>query len=68
MAEGCSNAAIAQRLVITGRAVEKHVSGIFLKLGIPPSTDDHRRVKAVHYYLDHYYLDHYYLDHAATAL
>lgn len=53
MAEGRSNAAIAQQLVITNRAVEKHVSGIFLKLGIPPSTDDHRRVKAVLYYLDH---------------
>ena len=47
MAEGRSNSAIAQRLVITDGAVEKHVSGIFNKLGLPPSDADHRRVLAV---------------------
>lgn len=47
MAEGRSNSAIAQRLVITEGAVEKHVSGIFSKLGLPPSDADHRRVLAV---------------------
>jgi DNA-binding NarL/FixJ family response regulator len=53
MAQGRSNAAIAKELVITGRAVEKHISGIFLKLDIAPSTDDHRRVMAVLRYLNH---------------
>jgi DNA-binding NarL/FixJ family response regulator len=47
MAEGRSNQAIAERLVITLRAVEKHVTSIFSKLGLPASTDDHRRVLAV---------------------
>jgi DNA-binding NarL/FixJ family response regulator len=47
MAEGRSNVAIAQKLVITDGAVEKHVSGIFTKLGLPPSEADHRRVLAV---------------------
>jgi DNA-binding NarL/FixJ family response regulator len=47
MAEGRSNAAIAQRLVITERAVAKHTASIFLKLGLQPSDDDNRRVMAV---------------------
>jgi DNA-binding NarL/FixJ family response regulator/class 3 adenylate cyclase len=51
MAEGRSNQAIAERLVITLRAVEKHVTSIFSKLGLPASTDDHRRVLAVLTYL-----------------
>jgi DNA-binding NarL/FixJ family response regulator len=51
MAEGRSNAAIAQRLVITERAVAKHTAAIFLKLGLQPSDDDNRRVLAVLAYL-----------------
>ena len=47
MAQGRSNQAIADRLVITLRAVEKHVSSIFDKLGLPATSDDHRRVLAV---------------------
>jgi DNA-binding NarL/FixJ family response regulator len=47
MAEGRSNAAIAEALVVTEGAVEKHVSNIFMKLGLPPSEQDHRRVLAV---------------------
>jgi DNA-binding NarL/FixJ family response regulator len=47
MAEGRSNHAIATRLVITERAVEKHVQSIFSKLQLPPAEDDHRRVLAV---------------------
>jgi DNA-binding NarL/FixJ family response regulator len=47
MAEGRSNHAVAARLVITERAVEKHVTSIFSKLGLPPAEDDHRRVLAV---------------------
>ena len=47
MAEGYSNQAIADRLVVTVRAVEKHVTSIFDKLGLPASTDSHRRVLAV---------------------
>ncbi|WP_433183772.1 response regulator [Actinoallomurus sp. CA-150999] len=47
MAEGRSNAAIAQQLVITERAVVKHTASIFLKLGLQPSDDDNRRVLAV---------------------
>jgi DNA-binding NarL/FixJ family response regulator len=47
MAEGRSNRAIATRLVITERAVEKHVTSIFGKLRLPPAEDDHRRVLAV---------------------
>ncbi len=52
MAEGRSNAAIAAELVVTERAVEKHVTGIFAKLELPPSSDDHRRVIAVLRFLD----------------
>jgi DNA-binding NarL/FixJ family response regulator len=47
MAEGRTNQAIADRLVVTEGAVEKHVSNIFGKLGLPPSDADHRRVLAV---------------------
>ena len=47
MAEGRSNQGIADRLVITERAVEKHVTAILDKLGITPAPDDHRRVLAV---------------------
>jgi DNA-binding NarL/FixJ family response regulator len=52
MAEGRTNAAIARRLVITSKAVSKHIAGIFAKLGLPPSDDDHRRVLAVLTYLN----------------
>jgi DNA-binding NarL/FixJ family response regulator len=45
--EGRSNRAIAEKLVVSERAVEKHVTSIFLKLGLPASQDDHRRVLAV---------------------
>jgi DNA-binding NarL/FixJ family response regulator len=51
MAEGRTNQAIAERLVITGRTVEKHVNSILAKLGLPESPDDHRRVLAVLVYL-----------------
>jgi DNA-binding NarL/FixJ family response regulator len=47
MAEGRSNAAIAERMVVTERAVEKHVTSIFGKLGLTPAPEDHRRVLAV---------------------
>ena len=52
MAEGRSNAAIAQRLFITEKAVSKHAAGIFAKLGLALSDDDNRRVLAVLAYLD----------------
>jgi DNA-binding NarL/FixJ family response regulator len=52
MAEGRSNSGIADRLVISERAVEKHVSNIFSKLGLPASDADHRRVLAVLAYLE----------------
>jgi DNA-binding NarL/FixJ family response regulator len=52
MAEGRSNGAIAGILVISERAVEKHISNIFSKLGLPPSDAHHRRVLAVLRYLD----------------
>jgi DNA-binding NarL/FixJ family response regulator len=52
MAEGRSNVAIARQLVVTERAVEKHVANIFTKLDLPPSGQDHRRVLAVLRYLD----------------
>lgn len=47
MAEGRSNHGIAQQLVVTDRAVEKHVTNIFGKLDLPAAPDDHRRVLAV---------------------
>jgi len=51
MAEGRSNAAIAQRLVISERAVAKHTASIFLRIDLQPSEDDNRRVLAVLAYL-----------------
>jgi DNA-binding NarL/FixJ family response regulator len=47
MAEGLSNIAIAERLVVTERAVEKHVTSIFAKLGLSAGSEHHRRVLAV---------------------
>jgi DNA-binding NarL/FixJ family response regulator len=47
MAEGRSNTAIADTLVVSEGAVEKHVSSIFTKLELAPSESDHRRVLAV---------------------
>jgi DNA-binding NarL/FixJ family response regulator len=47
MAEGRTNSAISRTLVVGAGAVEKHISSIFAKLGLPPSGDDHRRVLAV---------------------
>lgn len=52
MAEGHSNSALAAQLHITERAVEKHISSIFTKLDLPPSTAHHRRVLAVVTYLN----------------
>lgn len=52
MAEGRSNHAIAEQLVITERAVEKHVTSIFSKLDLPPTAEAHRRVLAVLKYLE----------------
>ena len=52
MAEGRSNGAIASTLVITQRAVEKHVKSIFQKLRLPPADTDHRRVLAVLRFLE----------------
>ena len=51
MAEGRSNQAIAEALVVTGRAVEKHVTSIFSKLDLANTPEDHRRVLAVLAYL-----------------
>ena len=51
MAEGRSNHAIAEQLVVTERAVEKHVTSIFAKLKLPAASEDHRRVLAVLAYL-----------------
>ena len=51
MAEGRSNSGIARSMVVTEGAVEKHISSILGKLGLPPSDDDHRRVLAVLAYL-----------------
>ncbi|KPC84519.1 MULTISPECIES: LuxR C-terminal-related transcriptional regulator [Streptomyces] len=52
MAQGRSNVAIASQMVVTERAVAKHTSNIFSKLGLPVSDDDNRRVLAVLAYLD----------------
>ena len=51
MAEGKSNQGIAEALVVTEAAVEKHVTGIFQKLGLGPTATEHRRVRAVLAYL-----------------
>ncbi|MGE0881201.1 MAG: response regulator [Acidimicrobiia bacterium] len=47
MAEGLSNAGIARRLTVSDGAIEKHISSIFTKLGLPASESEHRRVLAV---------------------
>jgi DNA-binding NarL/FixJ family response regulator len=47
VAQGHSNAAVAERLVLSERAVEKHINSIFAKLDLPEARDAHRRVKAV---------------------
>ncbi len=52
MAEGRSNSAIAQRLFVSDKAVSKHCTSIFVKLNLPPSDDDNRRVLAVLAYLN----------------
>jgi DNA-binding NarL/FixJ family response regulator len=52
MAEGHGNATIAKMLVVTERAVHKHIGNVFLKLGLPPSDSGHRRVLAVLAYLN----------------
>ncbi|MER7758929.1 response regulator transcription factor [Streptomyces sp. NPDC097619] len=52
MAEGRTNSAVAKQLVVSDGAVEKHVSNIFMKLGLSPSDGDHRRVLAVLTYLN----------------
>jgi DNA-binding NarL/FixJ family response regulator len=51
MAEGRSNAAVAAALVITEKAVSKHIASIFMKLDLPPSDDHNHRVMAVLAYL-----------------
>jgi len=51
MAEGRSNAAIGKQLHLADSSVEKHISSIFTKLGLPPAEGDHRRVLAVLKYL-----------------
>jgi DNA-binding NarL/FixJ family response regulator len=51
MAEGHTNSSIADRLVVTGGAVEKHIRNVFQKLGLPPTDQQHRRVLAVLTYL-----------------
>jgi DNA-binding NarL/FixJ family response regulator len=51
MAQGRSNSGIAEELVLTTGAVEKHVANILMKLRLPPSDTDHRRVLAVLRYL-----------------
>ena len=52
MAEGRSNRAIAERLFVTEHTVEKHIKNILGTLGLPMSSDDHRRVLAVITYLN----------------
>jgi DNA-binding NarL/FixJ family response regulator len=52
MAQGRSNSAIAQRLFVSEKAVSKHSTSIFIKLGLEPSDDDNRRVLAVLAYLN----------------
>ncbi len=53
MAEGRTNGMIAEALVVTEGAVEKHVTNIFQKLGLPPADQAHRRVLAVLRFLEH---------------
>jgi DNA-binding NarL/FixJ family response regulator len=52
MAEGRSNASVAAHLVVSEKAVSKHIANIFMKLDLPPSDDDNRRVRAVLAYLN----------------
>jgi DNA-binding NarL/FixJ family response regulator len=52
LAQGRSNAAIADTFTISPRVVEKHVASIFAKLGLPPSHNDNRRVLAAIKYLE----------------
>jgi DNA-binding NarL/FixJ family response regulator len=52
MAQGMTNAAVADRLVISDGAVEKHIGNIFSKLGLEPRPEEHRRVRAVLTYLE----------------
>ena len=52
MAEGHDNTTIATTLVVTERSVSKHIGNVFLKLGLPPSDNGHRRVLAVLAYLN----------------
>ncbi|MEW2530141.1 response regulator transcription factor [Streptomyces sp. NPDC047071] len=52
MAEGRDNASIAAALVVSDRAVSKHIGNVFLKLGLPPTDSGHRRVLAVLAYLN----------------
>jgi DNA-binding NarL/FixJ family response regulator len=51
MAEGWTNRAIAEEIVVSERAVERHVTSIFSKLGLPQSGKEHRRVLAVLAYI-----------------
>ncbi len=51
IAQGKSNAAVAESLFLSLRAVEKHINSLFAKLGLSGETDIHRRVKAVLLYL-----------------
>ncbi len=53
MAEGRTNGSIAGHMVVTEGAVEKHVTNIFIKLGLPPADQAHRRVLAVLRYLEY---------------
>lgn len=52
MAEGWSNAAIGQRLHLSGRTVETHIGSIFAKLALPETPDENRRVRAILVYLE----------------
>jgi DNA-binding NarL/FixJ family response regulator len=52
IAEGRSNAAVAAALVVSEKAISKHIANIFMKLDLPPSDDDNRRVLAVLAYLN----------------
>jgi len=51
MAVGCSNLAVGERLSVSPKTVESHVSSIFMKLGLERSASEHRRVLAVLAYL-----------------
>jgi len=57
MAQGMSNARIAEELVVSEHAVARNITAIFDTLGLPPSTSEHRRVLAVIRYLDRPNLD-----------